>query len=155
MTEEQIQWLKENLRFNWLKNIVKTEPKVEIAKPKSVPLPEGKLYLIPCGCCKRPLFYYTHTIFDGLIPVYKNALNLKGESLPSVLPYGRINGAPCCKYPVPGRIQDCEIIDNPFINIKEESRYNYLGLDREGRGVLNRKSGVCSYRRLRRTFKCI
>lgn len=109
--------------FSWLKNLWKRRWfTLSIPKPVSEPLPEGKLNLVPCGCCKRPLFYYTHTIVEGLIPIYQNALNLKGEQLTTTLKFKEINEEPCCKYPSPGNIQDCAIVDNPFIKKKRKRR---------------------------------
>lgn len=114
--------------INWIRNLWKSEPKpLPKPEPVSEPLPDGKLTLVPCGCCKRPLFYYTHTIPCVMSLVYQHVLNLKGEKVNPpegefLVRYKDVNPDKCCRYPMLPNIQDCVIVDNPFIKKKRKRR---------------------------------
>ena len=93
--------------FGWLRTFIKQDPAPPVWE--SEPLPEGKLYRVPCGNCGEVLFYYTHTLRYGTIPIYQHALDLKG------IPYDRVYKHESCRMATLPVIEACEIVDNPFI----------------------------------------
>lgn len=87
------------------------------------PLPEGKLYKVPCGNCGKPAFYYTHNLYPEAVPVYQHVIKLDGELVSPKevpVPFTEVLLEDCCghfRLPV---LCDVTIVDNPFYE-KESS----------------------------------